>query len=58
MRGFYSAERFLEHRTWRCFADGKPSSAAGYAVLKVTPESVAAEIYDGGAAPALTLTLG
>ena len=58
VREFYSVERFIEHRTWRCFADGKPSSAAGYAVLKVTPDSVKAEIYDGGEAPALTLTLG
>ena len=53
----YPAENYLEHRTWRCFAEGKPSSATGYAVLKVTGESVVADVYAGDDAPTLSLTL-
>ena len=53
----YPAENYLEHRTWRCFAEGKPSSATGYAMLKVAPDSVVADVYDGGSAPAHSLTL-
>ena len=53
----YPAENYLEHRTWRCFAEGKPSSATGYAVLKIAPDSVVADIYAGEEAPTLSLTL-
>ena len=53
----FRPENYLEHRTWRCFDGEKPSSATGYAVLKVTPESVAADIYDGDENPAMTLVL-
>ena len=53
----FKPENYLEHRTWRCFLDGKASSATGYAVLKVTPDAVVADIYDGGAAPAMSLKL-
>ena len=53
----FRPENYLEHRTWRCFAGEKPSSATGYAVLKVTDSSVTADIYDGGEKPAMTLAL-
>lgn len=53
----FRPENYLDHRTWRCFADGKPSSATGYAVLNVSAESVTAEIYDGGEKPAMSLFL-
>ena len=53
----FRPENYLEHRTWRCFDGEKASSATGYAVLKVTDSSVAAEIYDGGEKPAMTLVL-
>ena len=56
-REFLPDENYLEHRTWRCFDDEKPSSATGYAVLKVTPDSVVADIYDGGEKPAMSLFL-
>ena len=56
-REIFPDENYLDHRTWRCIADGKPSSATGYAVMRVTPDSVTAEIYDGGATPAMKLPL-
>ena len=56
-REFLPDENYLEHRTWRCFDGEKPSSATGYAVLNVTPESVTTDVYDGGEKPAMTLFL-
>ena len=53
----FRPENYLEHRTWRCFDGEKPSSATGYAVLKVTDSSVTAEVYDGGERPAMALFL-
>ena len=56
-RDVFPDENYLEHRTWRSFMNGKPSSAPGYAILDVAPGSVVADIYDGGSAPALSLEL-
>ena len=56
-RDVFAPENYLEHRTWRCFNDGKPSSATGYAVLNIGDDAVTADIYDGGRSPAFTLDL-
>ena len=56
-RDVFAPENYLEHRTWRCFSDGKPSSATGYAVLNIGDDAVTADIYDGGKSPAFTLDL-
>jgi|GEM_PF-5243860 len=56
-RDVFAPENYLEHRTWRCFSDGKPSSATGYAVLNVGDDAVTAEIYAGEQLPTLTLKL-
>ena len=56
LKGF-PAENYLEHRTWCCQVNGKPASASGYAVLKISDKGVSADIYTGGPKPELSLNL-
>ena len=56
-REIFPPENYLEHRTWRCFNDGKPSSATGYAVLNIGDSGVKADIYAGEKSPVFTLDL-